>query len=135
MRPPTRACGRIWQSELLEQIKGSPPNLFERLVVELLVKMGYGGSRKDAGRAIGRSGDEGIDGIIKEDRLGLDIIYVQAKRWASTVVGRPEIHKFAGALQGQRGTQGRVHHDLHLYQGSTGVRFDDRQQDCSDRRR
>jgi restriction system protein len=68
--------------------------------------MGYGGSRKDAGEAIGRTGDEGIDGIIKEDRLGLDIIYVQAKRWANTVVGRPEIHKFAGALQGQRARKG-----------------------------
>jgi restriction system protein len=93
-------------SELLENIKNSPPSLFEHLVVELLVKMGYGGSRKDAGQAIGRSGDEGIDGIIKEDRLGLDIIYVQAKRWGNNVVGRPEIHKFAGALQGQRARKG-----------------------------
>ena len=92
-------------AELLEQIKNSPPSLFERLVVELLVKMGYGGSRKDAGQAIGRTGDEGIDGIIKEDRLGLDIIYIQAKRWDSTV-GRPEIQKFAGALQGQRARKG-----------------------------
>ncbi len=64
--------------------------------------MGYGGSRKDAGEAIGRSGDSGIDGIIKEDRLGLDSVYVQAKRWEDTVVGRPEIQKFAGALQGHR---------------------------------
>ena len=92
-------------AELLEQIKTSPPSLFERLVVELLVKMGYGGSRKDAGQAIGRTRDEGIDGIIKEDRLGLDIIYIQAKRWDSTV-GRPEIQKFAGALQGQRARKG-----------------------------
>ena len=67
--------------------------------------MGYGGSRKDAGESIGRSGDEGIDGIIKEDRLGLDIIYIQAKRW-SGVVGRPEVQKFAGALQGQRAKKG-----------------------------
>jgi restriction system protein len=67
--------------------------------------MGYGGSRLDAGRAIGRSGDGGIDGIIKEDRLGLDVIYVQAKRWDGTV-GRPEIQKFAGALQGQRASKG-----------------------------
>jgi len=67
--------------------------------------MGYGGSRQDAGRAIGRSGDEGIDGIIKEDRLGLDIIYVQAKRWENSV-GRPEVQKFAGALQGQRARKG-----------------------------
>ncbi len=88
-------------NDLLQQIKSSPPSLFERIVVELLVKMGYGGSRQDAGKAIGQSGDEGIDGIIKEDRLGLDIIYIQAKRWENTV-GRPEIQKFAGALQGQR---------------------------------
>jgi len=67
--------------------------------------MGYGGSRKDAGQAIGRCGDEGIDGIIKEDRLGLDIIYIQAKRWENTV-SRPEIQKFAGALQGQRARKG-----------------------------
>jgi restriction system protein len=88
-------------NELLQTIKSSSPNLFEKIVIELLVKMGYGGSRQDAGRAIGKSGDEGIDGIIKEDRLGLDIIYIQAKRWENTV-GRPEIQKFAGALQGQR---------------------------------
>lgn len=92
-------------SDLLQQLKSSPPELFERTVVALLVKMGYGGSLKDAGEAIGKSGDEGIDGIIKEDRLGLDIIYVQAKRWANTV-GRPEIQKFAGALQGQRARKG-----------------------------
>ncbi len=92
-------------NDLLQQIKASPPSLFEKIVVELLVKMGYGGSRKDAGRAIGKSGDEGIDGIIKEDRLGLDIIYIQAKRWENTV-GRPEIQKFAGALQGQRAKKG-----------------------------
>jgi restriction system protein len=92
-------------SDLLTQIKQSPPSLFERLVVDLLVKMGYGGSRQDAGKAIGKGGDEGIDGIIKEDRLGLDTIYIQAKRWENTV-GRPEIQKFAGALQGQRARKG-----------------------------
>lgn len=92
-------------NDLLEQIKASPSSLFEKIVVELLVKMGYGGSRKDAGKAIGRSGDEGIDGIIKEDRLGLDIIYIQAKKWENTV-GRPEIQKFAGALQGQHARKG-----------------------------
>ena len=74
-------------------------------MVELLVKMGYGGSIKDAGRSIGRSGDEGIDGIIKEDKLGLDVIYVQAKRWEN-VVGRPEIQKFVGALAGQGAKKG-----------------------------
>ena len=92
-------------NDLLQQIKSSSPSLFEKIVIELLVKMGYGGSRQDAGRAIGKSGDEGIDGIIKEDRLGLDIIYIQAKRWENTV-GRPEIQKFAGALQGQRARKG-----------------------------
>jgi restriction system protein len=93
------------EGELLDQVRASSPAFFERLVIDLLVAMGYGGSRLDAGRAIGRSGDEGIDGIIKEDRLGLDAIYVQAKRWDSTV-GRPEIQKFAGALQGQRANKG-----------------------------
>jgi restriction system protein len=92
-------------SELLETVKRCSPTFFERLVVDLLVRMGYGGSRKEAGQAIGRTGDEGIDGIIKEDRLGLDIIYVQAKRWEGTV-GRAEIQKFARALQGQRARKG-----------------------------
>ena len=86
-RTPEEVLERAYQNlrtdlaaDLITQIKQSPPALFERLVVELLVKMGYGGSRKDAGKAIGKSGDEGLDGIIKEDRLGLDIIYIQAKR-------------------------------------------------------
>ncbi|BFU90802.1 MAG: hypothetical protein NTAFB01_19890 [Nitrospira sp.] len=96
------AYGRLrldLEGELLEQVKSASPSFFERLVVELLVQMGYGGTLRDAGQAVGKSGDGGIDGIIKEDRLGLDVIYVQAKRWDSTV-GRPEIQKFAGALQG-----------------------------------
>lgn len=93
--------------ELLDKISKLSPTFFERLVVELLVKMGYGGSMKDAGRAIGKSGDEGIDGTIKEDKLGLDIIYIQAKRWQpNNVVGRPEIHKFVGALAGQGAKKG-----------------------------
>lgn len=92
-------------SDILAQVRGCSWQFFERLVVDLLVKMGYGGSRREAGQAIGKSGDEGIDGIIKEDRLGLDIIYVQAKKWEN-VVGRPEIQKFAGALQGQRARKG-----------------------------
>ena len=91
--------------ELLQQVKDSPSEFFEHLVIDLLVAMGYGGSRQDAGRALGRSGDEGIDGLINEDHLGLDVIYVQAKRWENTV-GRPEIQKFAGALQGQRARKG-----------------------------
>jgi len=92
-------------SDLLERVKSCSPAFFERLVVELLVKMGYGGSLADAGKAVGRSGDHGIDGIIKEDRLGLDVIYLQAKRWENTI-GRPEIQQFAGALQGQRARKG-----------------------------
>lgn len=93
------------EGDLLAQVKVAPPEFLERVVVDLVVRMGYGGSRKDAGEALGRSGDEGIDGIIKEDPLGLDIIYLQAKRWEGTV-GRPEIQKFAGALQGQRARKG-----------------------------
>ena len=93
------------ESEILSSVKESFPSFFERLVVDLLVKMGYGGNRKDAGKALGKSGDGGIDGIINEDRLGLDVIYIQAKRWEGTV-GRPEIQKFAGALQGQRAKKG-----------------------------
>lgn len=109
---PEEALERAYQSlrsnlgaEILETVKGCSPAFFEELVVDLLVKMGYGGSRREAGQAIGATGDEGIDGIIKEDRLGLDIIYIQAKRW-SGVVGRPEIQKFVGALQGQRARKG-----------------------------
>ncbi len=96
---------RALAGELLTRIQTSAPDFFERLVVELLLKMGYGGSRQDAGRAIGRSGDGGIDGIINEDRLGLDSIYLQAKRWENPV-GRPEIQKFAGALAEHRAKKG-----------------------------
>jgi len=91
--------------EILEKMKSCSPSFFERLVVEVIVRMGYGGTRQDAGRAIGKSGDGGIDGIIKEDKLGLDTIYIQAKRWENTV-GRPEIQKFVGALTGQRARKG-----------------------------
>jgi restriction system protein len=92
-------------SELLELVKQASPEFFERLVVELLVKMGYGGSYEEAAQAVGQSGDEGVDGVIKEDRLGLDVIYLQAKRWEGSV-GRPELQKFAGALQGLRARKG-----------------------------
>lgn len=92
-------------AELLVRLKNCSPRFFERLVVEVLLKMGYGGSRKEAGEAIGATGDEGIDGIINEDRLGLDVIYLQAKRWQGTV-GRPEIQKFVGALHGKRAKKG-----------------------------
>jgi restriction system protein len=96
---------RALEVELLEAVKGSSFDFFERLVVELLVKMGYGGSLKEAGKAIGKSGDDGLDGIIKEDHLGLDAIYVQAKRWSNRV-GRPEVQAFAGSLEGVRGRKG-----------------------------
>ena len=102
------SCQAIKQalaSDILQSIKDCSPQFFERLVIDVLVKIGYGGSRKEAGQAVGRAGDGGIDGIIKEDKLGLDIIYIQAKRWEGTV-GRPEIQKFAGALQGQKARKG-----------------------------
>ena len=92
-------------AEILKSVKECPPSFFERLVIDVLVNMGYGGSRKEAGKAVGRSGDEGIDGIINEDRLGLDVIYIQAKRWQAKI-GRPEIQKLAGALQGRRAKKG-----------------------------
>lgn len=91
--------------EILQLIMKCSPKFFEIIVVDLLLKMGYGGSRKDAGKSIGQTGDGGIDGIIKEDKLGLDVIYIQAKRWENTV-GRPEIQRFAGALQGHRANKG-----------------------------
>jgi restriction system protein len=94
------------ESEVLDRVKQCTPQFFERLVVELLVRMGYGGSLRDAGNAVGRSGDEGIDGIIKEDKLGLDTVYIQAKRWNGVTVGRPEIQRFVGALIGQRARKG-----------------------------
>jgi restriction system protein len=93
-------------AELLGRLKKTSLSYFERVVVELLVKMGYGGSRVDAGKAIGKSGDGGIDGIIKEDKLGLDVVYIQAKRWDNNPVGRPGVMQFAGELQGQRASKG-----------------------------
>lgn len=91
--------------QLLTQVLNASPRFFERLVIDLLVKMGYGGSIKDAGKVVGTSGDEGIDGVIKQDQLGLDNIYVQAKKWQG-VVGRPELMKFVGALKGQKASKG-----------------------------
>jgi len=109
---------------LLSYVLNSGAGFFEKLVVELLVKMGYGGSRREAARAVGKSGDQGIDGIIDEDRLGLDVIYVQAKKWsADHAVGRPEIQKFVGALHGKRARKGifittsRFTDEARLYAG------------------
>ena len=91
--------------DLLRQVKSMSPTFFERLVVDLMIALGYGGSRREAGQATSRSSDGGIDGIISEDRLGLDVIYLQAKRWEDSV-SRPELQKFAGALQGVRAKKG-----------------------------
>lgn len=93
------------EQDLLQRVLNSSPRFFEELVVELLVRMGYGGSRDDAGKALGRSGDGGIDGVIKEDPLGLDAVYLQAKRWQNNV-GRPEIQGFVGSLEGERARKG-----------------------------
>lgn len=92
-------------AELLDRVKASSPSYFERLVVDLLVAMGYGGSRQEAGRAVGQSGDEGVDGVINEDKLGLDVVYIQAKRWQANV-GRPVVQAFAGSLEGFRARKG-----------------------------
>jgi restriction system protein len=91
--------------DLLDRLKACSPQFFERLVVELLVAMGYGGSLADAGQAVGRTGDGGIDGIIKEDKLGLDVLCIQAKRWEKSV-GRPEVQGFAGSMEGFRARKG-----------------------------
>ena len=92
-------------AELLQMVKAGSPQFFEQLVVDLLVGMGYGGTRQDAGKAVGGSGDGGIDGVINDDLLGLDTVYIQAKRWDAPV-GRPEVQRFAGALQGNRSRKG-----------------------------
>lgn len=105
--------------DLLERVKACLPQFFESLVVRLLVAMGYGGTLSDAGQAVGRSGDGGIDGIIKEDMLGLDVLCVQAKRWENPV-GRPAVQAFAGSMEGFR-AQGRSDHHIDLLQRCAGV--------------
>lgn len=92
--------------ELLERIKAMPPAFFEHLIVKLMLKLGYGGSMDDAGRTLGKSGDGGVDGVIKQDKLGLDNIYLQAKRWSDGTVGRKEIQAFVGALAGHGANKG-----------------------------
>lgn len=111
---PEEALAGAWRSldaalevEVLNQVLQVSPSFFERLVVDVLVSMGYGGNRVEAARAVGKSGDGGVDGVIDEDPLGLDTVYLQAKRWEGSV-GRPEIQKFAGALQGMRARKGVV---------------------------
>lgn len=93
------------ESALLEKLKASSPSYFEKIVVDVLVKMGYGGALEDAGNVTQQSRDEGVDGVIKEDRLGFDQIYIQAKRWENPV-GRPDVQKFVGALQPHRARKG-----------------------------
>lgn len=93
-----QAIQNALEDDLLQKIAANSPAFLEQLVLDVLLKMGYGGSREDAAQVVGKTGDEGIDGIIKEDRLGLDVIYVQAKRWKNSV-GSPEIQTFIGALQ------------------------------------
>ena len=92
-------------AEVIDRVRERSPDLFEQLVLDVLRGMGYGGPMEDAGQHLGQSGDEGVDGVIREDELGLDLIYLQAKRWAAPV-GRPEIQKFFGALHGKRATKG-----------------------------
>ncbi len=94
------------ESELLARVKGASPKFFEHLVVELMVRLGYGGSIKNPGTVIGKSGDEGVDGVIKEDKLGLELLYIQAKRWDKQVVTRDEVQKFVGALHGKKARKG-----------------------------
>lgn len=94
------------ESEVLQAVLGASPEFFEKLVVELLVAMGYGGTLQDAGKALGKSGDGGIDGVINEDRLGFDAVYVQAKRWTDNTVDRPTVQSFAGSLLAKKGRKG-----------------------------
>ena len=91
--------------EVLERVRKCSPSRFERIVVDLLLAMGYGGSREDAGKVIGKTGDGGIDGTIKQDRLGLDAVYIQAKKWERSV-GEPEVRDFVGALEGKKANRG-----------------------------
>jgi restriction system protein len=94
-------------NDLRDKLSEISPTYFEQVVVDVLVAMGFGGSRREAGERLGETGDEGIDGVIREDALGLDAIYLQAKRWAPTrAVGRPEVQAFVGALQGARASKG-----------------------------
>lgn len=96
---------RAIASELLDRVRQVSPGFFEQLVLDLLSAMGYGGTVEEAARAVGRAGDEGIDGVIKEDKLGLDVVYVQAKRWQQNV-GRPDVQAFVGALAGKKARKG-----------------------------
>lgn len=119
-------------SELLQRIKSCSPRFFERLVVELILKMGYGGSRQDAGKAIGGSGDEGVDGIIKEDKLGLDTIYIQAKRWQRHS-GSPRNSEIRWSAHWAACEEGAFHHHIGLLRRSTRLRIQNRHERGLDR--
>ena len=92
--------------EILEKVKAMPPVFFEQLIVQLMLSLGYGGTMSDAGQTLGKSGDGGVDGVIKQDKLGLDKIYLQAKRWTEGSVGSKEVQAFVGALSGQGASKG-----------------------------
>jgi restriction system protein len=123
---------RTLAEELIDRVKKCPPKFFEKLFVDLLVSMGYGGSRKDAGQAVGQSGDDGIDGIIKEDKLGLDVVYLHAKRWEATV-GRPVVQAFAGSLEGQRARKGVLITTSQFFPRSKRICKSDRKENHIDR--
>lgn len=101
-----RALHASLERDLLDRVKQVTPAFFERLVLDLLIKMGYGISGDHAGEHLGRSGDDGVDGVIREDKLGLDVVYLQAKRWGDQPVRRPDVQAFAGSLEGQRARKG-----------------------------
>lgn len=105
MESAARELRSALAADVLDRVREQAPDFFEQVVLDVLQAIGYGGSREDAADRLGRSGDGGVDGVIREDKLGLDLIYVQAKRWAN-VVGRPDIQQFVGALNGQRATKG-----------------------------
>lgn len=100
------ALAAALERELLERVKNVTPAFFERLVLDLLIRMGYGVAGGDAGQHLGRSGDDGVDGVIREDKLGLDVVYLQAKRWGDQPVRRPDVQAFTGSLEGQQARKG-----------------------------
>ena len=106
MESAARTLQAALERDVLERVKGASPAFFEQLVLRLLVAMGYGGGLEDRGEHLGRGGDEGVDGVINEDMLGLERIYLQAKKYTDQTVGRPGIQGFAGSLEGQRAQKG-----------------------------
>ena len=101
-----RTLNEALAQDLIERIKAMPPGFFERLIVQLMLRLGYGRASEESGQTLGRSGDGGVDGVISQDKLGLEKIYLQAKRWSDNTVGRPDVQAFVGALTGQGATKG-----------------------------